>query len=170
MAPPAVKRRKLSHDSDEESNDGATDPRLATSDDASSDDDEQSDAPGADVDMDGESQEENDDEEEDSGDDSDESVEEAVAGKSQPRTSKEPKKSHKEPRKGPLRDRDMAELTGAYTGEVYKSNIFKLQVDELLEQIRPKHGKKEAAAEKALRDLKGIIEKIPAREPAPVSF
>ncbi|KAF9638271.1 putative pre-rrna processing protein utp22 protein [Lasiodiplodia theobromae] len=171
MAPPAVKRRKLSHDSDEESSDGATDPRLAASDDASSDDDEQSDAPGADVDMDGESQEENDDEEEDSGDDSeesDESMEEAVAGKSQPRTSKEPKKSHKEPRKGPLRDRDMAELTGAYTGEVYKSNIFKLQVDELLEQIRPKHGKKEAAAEKALRDLKGIIEKIPARDPAPI--
>ncbi|KAL0259951.1 U3 snoRNP protein [Diplodia seriata] len=151
MAPPAVKRRKLSHDSDESSDDAA-DPRLAGRDDASSDDDDHSD-----MEMGGVSQDKNHEEED------------GVAGKSQPLVSKkESKKPHKEPRKGPLRDRDMAELTGAYTGEVYKSNMFKLQVDELLEQIRPKHGKKEAAAEKALHELKSIIEKIPAREPAPV--
>ncbi|OJD34643.1 pre-rrna processing protein utp22 [Diplodia corticola] len=159
MAPPAVKRRKLSHDSDEESSDGAIDPRLADIDDASSDDDDYSDASGVDVGMDSVSHDDDDDDEE----------EEGPAGKSHPLVSnRQPQKPHKEPRKGPHRDRDMAELTGAYTGEVYKSNMFKLQVDELLEQIRPKHGKKEAAVEKALHELKAIIEKIPAREPASV--
>ncbi|KAK5257197.1 U3 snoRNP protein [Cryomyces antarcticus] len=58
---------------------------------------------------------------------------------------------------------------GAYLGEVYKSSMFKLQVDELLDQIRPKYGKKEAPAEAALRTLKSIIERIPDREPLPVS-
>lgn len=55
------------------------------------------------------------------------------------------------------------------TGEVYKSNLFKLQVDELLQRVRPRHGKKEAHAEDALRTLKGIIERIPDREPQGVS-
>ncbi|OCL08708.1 Nrap protein, partial [Glonium stellatum] len=66
------------------------------------------------------------------------------------------------------RRRDEIPQDGVYTAEVYKSNMFKLQVDELLEQVRPKYGKKEAPAENAMRTLKAIIEQIPSREPLPV--
>lgn len=171
MAPPAVKRRKLSHDSDEHSSDGAIDSRFAAKDTASSDDDDQSDVSAADVDMDAVSHDEDEDGSEQEDDDESEGGEETSARQAQAKSSEKKKtqNSQKEVRRGPLRDRDMAELTGAYTGEVYKSNMFKLQVDELLDQIRPKHGKKEAAAEKALRELKVIIENIPAREPSSVS-
>ncbi|GAB7361344.1 hypothetical protein MBLNU230_g1400t1 [Neophaeotheca triangularis] len=60
------------------------------------------------------------------------------------------------------------ETGGAYTGGNFKSNAFKLQVDELLEQIRPKHGAKEAAIDEALHSLRTAIGQIPAREPLPV--
>lgn len=53
---------------------------------------------------------------------------------------------------------------GVYTAETFKSNIFKLQVDELLGQVKPKYGKKEAPAEQAMRTLKTIIDQIPRRE------
>jgi U3 small nucleolar RNA-associated protein 22 len=53
----------------------------------------------------------------------------------------------------------------AYVGEVYKSNIFKLQVDELLEQVQPKHHQHAPAIERTLRTFKHVIETIPRREP-----
>ncbi|SMY28658.1 unnamed protein product [Zymoseptoria tritici ST99CH_1A5] len=53
----------------------------------------------------------------------------------------------------------------AYTSGTFKSNVFKLQLDELLGQTRPKHGKKEKLAETALRQLKQTIEQIPPRGP-----
>ncbi|KAK3060015.1 hypothetical protein LTS18_009531, partial [Coniosporium uncinatum] len=56
-----------------------------------------------------------------------------------------------------------------YTGEAFKSNMFKLQMDDLLEQSRVKYGKKEKPAEVALRTLKTILEDIPRREPTSVS-
>ena len=46
--------------------------------------------------------------------------------------------------------------------------MFKLQMDDLLQQVRVKYGKKEASAENAMRVLKGIIEQLPSREPLPV--
>ena len=46
--------------------------------------------------------------------------------------------------------------------------MFKLQVDELLDQIRPRHGKRETAAEDALHKLKSTIDQIPAVSPLPV--
>ena len=52
----------------------------------------------------------------------------------------------------------------AFVGEVYKSNIFKLQVDELLAQVKPPT-QSASAIEPVLRTLKGIIEQIPARAP-----
>ncbi|ORY15876.1 Nrap protein [Clohesyomyces aquaticus] len=61
--------------------------------------------------------------------------------------------------------RDMSLQDGGYTAGVYKSNLFKLQVDELLQQLKLKHGGKEAAAEKAMHKLKSIMEQIPNREP-----
>lgn len=54
---------------------------------------------------------------------------------------------------------------GVYTAETFKSNIFKLQVDALLDQVRVKYGKKEAPAEHAMRALKTLMEQLPAREP-----
>jgi U3 small nucleolar RNA-associated protein 22 len=64
--------------------------------------------------------------------------------------------------------RDQTMQDGVYTAEVYKSNMFKLQVDELLQQVKPRYGKKEAPAENAMRTLKTIIEQIPGREPLSV--
>ncbi|OCK86202.1 Nrap protein [Lepidopterella palustris CBS 459.81] len=59
-------------------------------------------------------------------------------------------------------------LDGVYTAEIFKSNMFKLQVDELLEQVRPEYGQKQAPAENAMRSLKAIIERIPSRDPLSV--
>ncbi|KAK7522645.1 Nrap protein [Phyllosticta citriasiana] len=164
MAPPAVKRRKLSHDSDEESDDGGVDVDVAGSgSDADSDDsDAGSQSSGEDLDMgDAEQAEESD---EDDGDEEDDEAEQSQSKAQNGKSQEKPQKTKQEPR-NLKRDVDMAEMTGAYAGEVYKSNMFKLQVDELLAQVRPKHGKKEVAAEKALRHLKSIIEKIPSRDP-----
>ncbi|KAF2660693.1 Nrap protein [Lophiostoma macrostomum CBS 122681] len=58
---------------------------------------------------------------------------------------------------------------GVYNAEVYKSNMFKLQMDDLLQQVRVKYGKKEAPAEDAMRVLKDIIEQLPNREPQTIS-
>jgi U3 small nucleolar RNA-associated protein 22 len=57
---------------------------------------------------------------------------------------------------------------GVYTSEVYKSNVFKLQVDELLPQVKFKYGKKVTSVENAMRSLKTIIEQIPSRDPRAV--
>lgn len=69
-------------------------------------------------------------------------------------------KPHKRP-DAPLQD-------GVYTAESFKSNVFKLQIDELLEQVKPKYGKKEAPAENAMRILKSVIEQLPSRAPLSV--
>ncbi|KAF2277561.1 pre-rRNA processing protein Utp22 [Westerdykella ornata] len=63
---------------------------------------------------------------------------------------------------------DLALQDGVYTSEVFKSNIFKLQVDELLDQVRFKYGKKTALVETAMRKIKTIIEQLPSREPLPI--
>ena len=66
----------------------------------------------------------------------------------------------------PLRDHkeDKPKVTpiGAYS-----SNMFQLQVDELLLNVRPRKGRM-VQTENALRKLKNIIEHIPNREPKPV--
>ncbi|KAL9062715.1 MAG: hypothetical protein Q9157_008692, partial [Trypethelium eluteriae] len=48
------------------------------------------------------------------------------------------------------------------------SNVLKLQIEELLDQIRPSHGKTEATAESTLKSLKGIIENIPNSDSLPI--
>ncbi|KAH0562575.1 hypothetical protein GP486_002742 [Trichoglossum hirsutum] len=49
--------------------------------------------------------------------------------------------------------------------EMYKSSMFKLQLDELLAEVQPNYVKRMAPVENALRKLKTIIERIPDREP-----
>ncbi|KAJ4348225.1 U3 snoRNP protein [Didymosphaeria variabile] len=65
----------------------------------------------------------------------------------------------------PHRHSDAQLQDGTYTAETFKSNVFKLQVDELLDQVKLKYSKKEASAENAMRTLKIIIEQLPSREP-----
>lgn len=64
---------------------------------------------------------------------------------------------------------DGSTLNGAYTGEVYKSNLFKLQVDDLLETVRPKFTRIEKSISELLQNVKSIIESIPARDSISVS-
>ncbi|KAI5297858.1 hypothetical protein KEM56_004482, partial [Ascosphaera pollenicola] len=52
-----------------------------------------------------------------------------------------------------------AELASA--NGLYKSSLFKLQVDELLSQLRPDHQKLLSRVEQPLRKLKEIIENLP---------
>ena len=57
---------------------------------------------------------------------------------------------------------------GAYAKGTFKSSLFKLQVDELLDQIQPKQGKREKEAEAALHKIKQTIDQMPGKEPLPV--
>ena len=50
----------------------------------------------------------------------------------------------------------------------YKSNVFQFRLEDLLGNVRLKHGKKESVAEDALRTLKTIIEQIPSEGPLSV--
>lgn len=70
--------------------------------------------------------------------------------------------AHK-PLRNDKEDKPKVMSTGAYS-----SNMFQLQVDELLLKVRPAKGRM-VQAENALRKLKDIIEHIPNREPKPVS-
>jgi U3 small nucleolar RNA-associated protein 22 len=166
MAPPAIKRRKLEHSDSEAESEGSfagfdevSDAASATSVGA-----EEDGAEGSDVSMNGaedfEELEELDDEpEEDNVLPEDEGPEEE--SKSAPavkatNTSQPPKRPA-----ASLQD-------GVYTSESFKSNLFKLQVDELLDQVKLRYGKKEASAENAMRTLKTVIEQIPSRDALPV--
>ena len=55
-------------------------------------------------------------------------------------------------------------------GEAYSSDIFQLQVQELLEDIRPKYDRTLARVESVLRKLKHTIESIPPRDALPVCW
>lgn len=55
-----------------------------------------------------------------------------------------------------------------YSDGSYHSNIFKLQLGELIKKITPKYETQTIHAEKALHRLRDIIEHIPDREGLPV--
>ena len=57
-----------------------------------------------------------------------------------------------------------------YDGGLYKSSLFKLQVDELLNEVRPNYEKKLGGVDDALRTLKGTIESLEDRDPITVSL
>ena len=52
--------------------------------------------------------------------------------------------------------------------EVYRSNIINLQIDELLEEVRPDYRTLLTGTERVLRKLKATIESLPKREPLTV--
>jgi U3 small nucleolar RNA-associated protein 22 len=149
MAPPATKRRKLEQSEDESEGSFADFDELES---AGSDAEEEANGEESDVLMEGPAD----------GDhvSDDEDAEESAVQKNKKHApaavATSASKAHKRPA-ATLQD-------GAYTSESFKSNMFKLQVDELLEQVKPKYGKKEAPAENAMRTLKELIEAIPSRE------
>jgi U3 small nucleolar RNA-associated protein 22 len=69
---------------------------------------------------------------------------------------------------GTKRNREQS-ASAPYAGEAYKSSLFKLQVDEMLAEVRPDYAKRLGPVDSALRKLKTLIEAIPDREPVPVS-
>jgi hypothetical protein len=153
MPPPATKRRKLEQSEDESEGSFADFGEVAS---AGSEAGEDAHGDDSDVSMDGPA------DAEDVSDDED--AEESVAQKNKKTA---PAASATPAQKAPKRPAATLQ-EGAYTSESFKSNMFKLQVDELLEQVKPKYGKKEALAENAMRTLKTIIESIPTRDALPV--
>jgi U3 small nucleolar RNA-associated protein 22 len=97
--------------------------------------------------------------------DEDENTENAVRQQKRAGGAEKPPKRKMNRHESAFRSQDGLQGT-AYTAEVYKSNVFKLQVDDLLEHIRPRFGKKQGAIDRLLRTLKAIIEEIPDRQPA----
>ena len=171
MAEHASKRQKLEHvSSEEDSDDSASFASFGEGDEAyeeigdeSRDDEVNGGTNGADKeDLDGLEEGESDGEYDAEGDDF-ESIIEDVQPEVAASKSKHP--TVQTSRSTTARSSAPTSRSSSYTAGTFKSSLFKLQVDELLEQIRPKHGKREAEAEATLHTVKQAIEKIPAREP-----
>ena len=54
------------------------------------------------------------------------------------------------------------------TKDMYTSDMFQIQLGELLAEVRPNYEKVTKRVEKTLRRLKQVIDYIPARDPQPV--
>jgi len=160
MAAPATKRRKLEHSDSEDESEGSFagfDETNGVESDASAGT-EEDELDGSDVSMNGAEDFEDLEDDEEEGD-SEEDIEEQD-GKPAPAVKLSTAKPPKRPAPT-LQD-------GVYTSESFKPNMFKLQVDELLHQVRMRYGRKDAPAENAMRTLKSIIEQIPNRDALPV--
>jgi U3 small nucleolar RNA-associated protein 22 len=55
-----------------------------------------------------------------------------------------------------------------YSGSLYNSSMFKLQIDEMLGQVKLNYEKRMPGVDEALRRLKTLIEAIEDREMLPV--
>lgn len=73
------------------------------------------------------------------------------------------------PKHPPAKRRHDDQDAALYAGGLYKSSMFKLQVDELLNEVRPNYEKRAAGIKSALHQLKNAIEGIEDREPLSVS-
>ena len=168
MAPPATKRRKLEHsDSEAESEGSFADFGEADTGAALDASDAEDAAAQSGDDMDGvEAAEDGEDDESMSEDEENDFEEEADVHPSRKQTTAGKATSAAKPPKRPVPSLQ----DGVYTAESFKSNMFKLQLDELLDQVKLKYGKREAPAENAMRTLKTIIEQIPSRDPLPVRY
>jgi len=65
-----------------------------------------------------------------------------------------------------IQDEDDSAL---YAGDVYKSSMFKLQVDEMLAEVRLNYQKRLSGVDDALRRLNGLIEDIEDHDAISVS-
>ncbi|KAF2765586.1 pre-rRNA processing protein Utp22 [Teratosphaeria nubilosa] len=161
MATPASKRRKLEHhSSDDDDDDDDDDASFASF--SESDDGQQNGGAQSAMDVDGqvgleEDSHDDEDEDDDDDDDDDDEVVEADALAPGPAGKKSLHQPEPAARKAD-RKSTVDPTLSAFSAGTFKSNVFKLQVDELLEQIRPRRGKREEAAEHALHILKKTIE------------
>ncbi|KAF5876503.1 putative pre-rrna processing protein utp22 protein [Botrytis fragariae] len=69
------------------------------------------------------------------------------------------------PKHAPTKRRHDDQDAALYSGGLYKSSMFKLQVDELLNEVRPNYEKRAAGIKSALHQLKNAIEGIEDHEP-----
>ncbi|KAL2072272.1 hypothetical protein VTL71DRAFT_11615 [Oculimacula yallundae] len=79
----------------------------------------------------------------------------------------EPKQAQTASQARPKRPGD--DDTAIYAGGLYKSSLFKLQVDELLAEVQPNYEKRLNGVDDLLRKLKGLIEGIVEREAVSVA-
>lgn len=158
MAQRAVKKRKTEHVSSSDEEDKAS--FASFSDDGSEDG-----MSGMEAEDGGDGSEEEEEEEDDEGEDEGEhSKEQTTAVKSAKKETEKKKKATV------MSTPNAAQIaSSAYAGSTFKNNVFKLQVDQMLDNIRPKHGKREKAAESALHAVKQSIEQIPANGPSLVA-
>lgn len=73
------------------------------------------------------------------------------------------------PKHPPTKRRHDDQDAALYAGGLYKSSMFKLQVDELLNEVRPNYEKRAAGIKSALHQLKNAIEGIDDGESLSVS-
>ncbi len=98
--------------------------------------------------------------------DKSESEDDSQQGAPGPDSSKEPPPSSKTTRAKRTKEDDDAAL---YAGGLYKSGLFKLQVDELLRAAQPNYEKRFGGLNDALHTLKRLIEGIEERNAVSVS-
>jgi hypothetical protein len=60
------------------------------------------------------------------------------------------------------------DATEPYSGDMYKSSLFNLQVDEMLLEVRPNYSKLMGPIDNALHKLKTLINSIEDRDPLTV--
>jgi hypothetical protein len=77
-------------------------------------------------------------------------------------TANQPTTRHKQP--------NGVDESALYSGGLYNSSLFKLQIDEMLAQVQPNYEKRMPGVDDALRRLKTMIEAIEDREMLPVRF
>ncbi|KAF2096399.1 Nrap protein [Rhizodiscina lignyota] len=73
------------------------------------------------------------------------------------------------PSAGPVNRHRQTRDVVAYSGNLYHSNTFNIQLHGLLERARPKPTQFQDSIDTTLRTLKSIIERIPNREPLPIA-
>jgi U3 small nucleolar RNA-associated protein 22 len=147
MAVPSSKRRKLSHSPSPVEDDNVSIASGGLVDNIAEDDMSQDDMDDANLGAD-------DDEE------SEEEEEEEVQEKA--------KKNKTKPKSNKSQAASLEASSAAYTGGTFKSNMFKLQVDQMLSSLRPRQGKREASAADALHKIKKQIDAIPNRDALPL--
>jgi U3 small nucleolar RNA-associated protein 22 len=150
MAVPSSKRRKLSHSPSPVEDDDVSIASGSPVDNVDDDDMSQDDMDDANLgvdDLDEEDDEESEEEEE---------VQEKT------------KKNKPKPKSNKSQASSLEASSAAYTGGTFKSNMFKLQVDQMLSNLRPRQGKREATAADALHKIKKQIDTIPNRDALPL--
>jgi len=100
------------------------------------------------------------------------SDENSLPGQQEDHEQAEPEKSNGAKRKSRLvsRPSQLDAFNGVSVGNIYKSNLFKLKVDELLKQVAVDYSQLEEPINTLLRTLKESIEAIPSRDPISVSL